>query len=63
MKRSRIDKDGKNDFLYYQSVIYQPLISYRFDSETIFTNKQNLNPELLKFVFRKERYNALLFTV
>jgi hypothetical protein len=28
MKRPRIDKDDENYFIYYQSVIYQPSISY-----------------------------------
>jgi hypothetical protein len=27
MKRPRIDKDDENYFIYYQKVIYQPLIS------------------------------------
>ena len=32
MMRPRIDKDDENYFIYYQNVIYQPLISYRFAS-------------------------------
>ena len=38
MKRPRIDKLSKSDqddehyFIYYQNVIYQPSISYRFAS-------------------------------
>jgi len=36
MKRPRIDKDGENYyFIYYQDVIYQPSISYRFALQTI----------------------------
>ena len=30
MKRPRSDKDGENYFIYYQNIIYQPSISYRF---------------------------------
>jgi hypothetical protein len=31
-KLSKSDKDDENYFIYYQNVIYQPSISYRFAS-------------------------------